>query len=325
MIYSLFRWMTGIAIHWFYSSIQITGRDRIPRRGPVLLTASHHNALVDALIAVWISPRPLRLTAKATLMENSLLAWLLSLVGVVPLRRAADERKTGKKSLDPSRNASSFVKLLDVLEQGGMILIFPEGRSHSEPELAPLKTGVARIALEARAARALSGIQIIPLGINFEDKGNPGTAILAEFGEPLLLDEASSLTVESLTAMITGRLRAVSLKRPSPSLDRDAVKRKGTVRQLTSPLAAWGELTHRYLINIARDFAVSRSRNPDEPAMLTIVYSLTLILLSYVVQFTIVALFAGPLWASVYVATLPLGAYWAAHKAHPRVTSSRAS
>jgi 1-acyl-sn-glycerol-3-phosphate acyltransferase len=316
MIYSVFRWMTGIALHWFYSSIQITGRDRIPQRGPVLLAASHHNALVDALIAVWISPRPLRLTAKATLMENALLAWLLSLVGVVPLRRAADEKKAGKDSLDPSRNASSFVKLLDVLEQGGMILIFPEGRSHSEPELAPLKTGVARIALEAQANRALSGIQIIPLGINFEDKGNPGTAILAEIGEPLMLNEAGAVTVESLTVMITERLRAVSLKRPSPSPDREAVRRKGAIRQLTSPLATWGELTHRYLINIARDIAVGRSRNPDDPAMLTIVYSLALILFSYSVQFTVIALLAGPLWATAFVATLALGAYWAAHKAH---------
>lgn len=316
MIYSVFRWMTGMALHWFYSSIQITGRDRIPQRGPVLLAASHHNALVDTLIAVWISPRPLRLTAKATLMENAFLAWLLSLVGVIPLRRAADEKKAGKDSLDPSRNASSFVKLLDVLEQGGMILIFPEGRSHSEPELAPLKTGVARIALEAQASRALSGIQIIPLGINFENKGNPGTAILAEIGEPLLLNEAGTVTVESLTTMITERLRAVSLKRPIPSPDREAVRRKGAIRQLTSPLAAWGELTHRYLINIARDIAVGRSRSPDDPAMLTIICSLVLILFSYSVQFAVIAFLAGPLWATAFVATLALGAYWAAHRAH---------
>ena len=88
------------------------------------------------------------------------------------------------------------------------------------------------------------------------------------------------------------------------------------MRQLTSPLAAWGELTHRYLINIARDIAVGRSRNPDDPAMLTIIYSLALILFSYSVQFTVIALLAGPLWAMAFVATLALGAYWAAYKAH---------
>ena len=42
---------------------------------------------------------------------------------------------------------------------GGMVLIFPEGKSHSEPALAPLKTGVARIALEARDVRGIRGFK----------------------------------------------------------------------------------------------------------------------------------------------------------------------
>ena len=67
MIYGLLRWFTGIALHWFYSSIQVIGKERIPADGPVIIAASHHNALVDALIAGWIAPRRLTLTAKATL------------------------------------------------------------------------------------------------------------------------------------------------------------------------------------------------------------------------------------------------------------------
>src|SRR5687767_15844746 len=97
MIYRLLRWFTGIALHWFYSSIQVVGRERIPTTGPVLLAASHHNALVDALIAIWLSPRRLTLTAKATLMDNAFLAWLFPIIGVVPLRRASDERKRSTK------------------------------------------------------------------------------------------------------------------------------------------------------------------------------------------------------------------------------------
>lgn len=320
MMYALFRWLTGIALHWFYSSIEVVNKERIPSRGPVLLAASHHNALVDALIAVWISPRPLTLTAKATLMENTLLAWLLSLIGVVPLRRAADEKKKGEV-VDASRNASSFDSLLTVLANGGVILIFPEGKSHSEPELAPLRTGVARIALEAKNVRGIAGLEIVPLGLSFEDKGNPGTTVLAEVGEPLLLDEMGDESVESLTARVAQGLRAVSLKVPGPSPDRDAVRRPGGFRWMTSPIAAWGELTHRYIINFARDTAVSRSRTPDDPAMLTIVFSLVLILASYLIQFTIVALVFSPLWATLFLATLPLSAYWAAFQSHRRATA----
>ena len=319
MIYGLLRWFTGIALHWFYSSIQVTGRERIPRSGAVIIAASHHNALVDALIAGWIAPRRLTLTAKATLMDNMFLRWLFPIIGVVPLRRVSDEKKRQSSgNVDPARNVSAFESILDVLEKGEMILIFPEGISHSNPQLAPLKTGASRIALEARDKRKVRNLQIIPLGLSFEDKGNPGTAVLAEVGEPLLMDSIGNPGVEELTALLSNRLAAVSLKQPDPSPDRDAVKRKGGVHPLASPLGAWGELTHRYIINYARDLAVKRSRNPDDPAMLTIIFALLFILASYAVQFFVVAALLNPWWATLYVATLPLGAYWAAFRNHPR-------
>src|SRR5215213_9654474 len=109
MIYRLLQWLTGIALHWFYSSIQVIGRERIPAKGPVIVAASHHNALVDALIAGWIAPRRLTLTAKATLMDNIFLRWLFPVVGIVPLRRAADELKRQNAGrVDPSRNIGAF-------------------------------------------------------------------------------------------------------------------------------------------------------------------------------------------------------------------------
>jgi glycerol-3-phosphate O-acyltransferase/dihydroxyacetone phosphate acyltransferase len=318
MIYRLLRWFTGIALHWFYSSIQIVGRERIPATGPVIIAASHHNALVDALIAGWITPRKLTITAKATLMDNVFLSWLLPIVGVVPLRRAADEQARNPNGrLDTTRNTQAFERVLNVLQQGEMVLIFPEGKSHSDPKLAPLKTGVARLALAARDTRNIHGLQIIPLGLSFEDKGKPGTAVLAEVGEPVLLDQTGNPGVEGLTSIVAARLAAVSLKRPQPSPDREAVKRAGRVRPLASPLAAWGELTHRYVINYARDLAMARSHTPDDPAMLTIVLALVLILLSYAFQFAILAILLNPVWAALYVATLPLGAYWAAFRHHP--------
>ena len=318
MIYGLLRWFTGIALHWFYSSIEVIGREKIPLTGPVILAASHHNALVDALIAGWISPRRLTLTAKATLMDNIFLRWLFPVVGVVPLRRVSDELKRNAASrVDPSRNVGAFEAILDVLQKGEMILIFPEGISHSNPELAPLKTGASRIALEARDKRHIVNLQMVPLGLSFEEKGNPGTAVLAEVGDPIAMDDIGAIGVDSLTELLSTRLAAVSLKQPNPSPDREAVKRKGGLHPFASPLGAWGELTHRYIINYARDLAVKRSRTPDEPAMLTIIYSLLFILASYAGQFAIVAALLNPWWAALYIATLPLGAYWAAFRNHP--------
>ncbi len=289
MIYGLCRWLTGIALHWFYSSIQVTGRDRVPATGPVLLAASHHNALLDPLIAGWIIPRRLTITAKATLMDNAFLAWLFPAVGIVPLRRAGDERK-GKPDgkVDLARNAGAFKNLLDTLALGRMILIFPEGKSHSEPALAPLKTGIARIALEARDERKISNLQIIPLGLSFEDKGNPGTAVLAEFGEPVLMDEVGPIEVDALTKMVEQRLAAVSLKPMLFPAERISASRKVGMNRLVAAIASWGELTHRYVIDMARDLAVKRSKSPEDPAMLTIIFSLVFILASYAAQFAVV-------------------------------------
>lgn len=319
MIYGLLRWFTGIALHWFYSSIQVAGRERIPSTGPVILAASHHNALVDALIAGWVAPRRVTLTAKATLLENPLIAWLFPLVGIVPLRRAKDElARRGDREPGADRNAGAFDSILQLLQKGEMVLIFPEGISHSDSQLAPLKTGAARLALEARNERNIRNLQIIPLGINFEDKGNPGTAVLVEAGEPIDVDSIGDMSVKELTDMLASRLASVSLKRPQPSPDRESIKRKGEIHPLGSPLGAWGELTHRYIINYARDVALRKSKSPDDPAMNTIVLSLVLILFSYAVQLALVWLLAGPWWAALYVATLPVGAYWAAYKNHPQ-------
>jgi hypothetical protein len=260
-------------------------------------------------------------------MNNAFMRWLFGAVGVVPLRRVSDEiSKSPSGQVSAQRNAASFESILNVLEKQGAVLIFPEGKSHSEPALAPLKTGVSRIALSAMRDRGVENLQIIPLGLSFEDKGTPGTSVLAEIGEPVTAHEIQSHDVDDLTALVAARLAAVSLKSPAPAPDRNIVKHKGDIRPLASPLAAWGELTHRWVINYARDLAVARSRNPDDPAMLTIVFALVLILISYAAQFVIVSFLLSPLWAAAYVATLPLGAYWAAYSGHRgETTSYRAS
>src|SRR5215207_2299723 len=151
IVYRVLRSLGRLALRWFYRDVEVAGIERLPARGPVLLASNHPNALVDALVVGCTLRRPVTLTAKATLLDNPVTRVLLRAAGVVPLRRASDDvTKAGSPGvLDPSRNASAFAAVLDTLEQGGVVLLFPEGKSHSDPELAPLKTGLARIALLA--------------------------------------------------------------------------------------------------------------------------------------------------------------------------------
>lgn len=218
MLYRALRWLSGIALRWFYRDLEISGADRIPRIGPVLLAVNHPNALVDALVAGQLTDRRLLLTAKATLFQHPVLRILFRNVGIVPLRRMSDEAKdrtAGEAvSIDASRNTEAFRAVSGALRDGKAVLIFPEGKSHSEPSLAPLRSGLARMALQARDAGA-RGVRIVPVGLTFERKWRPRTRIVARVADPIDLDEWSAEPpaepVASLTRLVEQRLREATL------------------------------------------------------------------------------------------------------------------
>ena len=218
ILYRVLRAFGRLALRWFYSDIEIVGIDRLPTHGPVLLASNHPNALVDALVIGCTLQRPVTLTAKATLLEHPITRWLLQSVGVVPLRRASDDvSRAAGAPLDPSRNAAAFAAVLDALEAGRVVLLFPEGKSHSEPELAPLKTGLARMALMARDERRIAGLPIIPIGLTFERKWEPRSRVLMHIGTPICIDDVASNAeqVSALTSRVNLGLREVTLNFPS--------------------------------------------------------------------------------------------------------------
>jgi 1-acyl-sn-glycerol-3-phosphate acyltransferase len=322
MIYGILRWITGIAIHWFYSEIRVLGRERIPTNGPLLIAVNHQNALVDSLIVGWVVPRRVAMTAKATLVDNPLIAFLFRVLNVVPLRRVSDEaRKSGGSPIDRSRNREAFREIGKLLDGGGAVLLFPEGKSHNESGLEPLKTGLARLALQARDDHSIKGVQILPVGLIFEAKGTPGTVVGVRVGSAIEMDTWIGTDHTDLTEQIANRLRAVSeeagLPPQQPGVGQPV---RHSLRERLIALAAWwGRLTHRTPVRIARNIAVRRSTNADEPAMLTILFGVGLVLLTYVVQITIVGAIAHSiLIGSIYLLGLLAGAYWAAFERHPR-------
>jgi hypothetical protein len=186
----------------------------------VLLASNHPNALVDALVITCTLRRPVTLTAKATLLENPITRALLRAAGVVPLRRATDDaiRNGATGEVDPARNAGAFTAVLDALEAGGVVLLFPEGKSHSDPNLAPLKTGLARIALMARAERGIDSLPIVPIGLTFERKWDPRSRVVMAIGTPIVLEQHGPNANDDATTL-TGRidvgLRNVTLNFPT--------------------------------------------------------------------------------------------------------------
>jgi 1-acyl-sn-glycerol-3-phosphate acyltransferase len=278
VLYGVLRFLAGVALRWYYRELEVVGAERIPREGPLLVAGNHPNALVDALVLGRVVPRRLLLTAKATLFESPLAAAILRRAGVVPLRRAADEAgRDPAAPPDPRRNAEAFAAVQDALVRGGAVLLFPEGRSHDEPRLSPLRTGLARIALEARDARGVRGLAILPVGLTFEDKAAPRSRVLVEVGEPLALDAwrpAAGATpgaseVEALTREVDRRLREVTLNFESAvaaqrviALGRILAAVLGEPRSLGAPHPPLGRVA-----TLARRMeAARRSLEPGPPA-----------------------------------------------------------
>lgn len=310
MIYAMLRWIGNIAIHWFYSDIQVVNGDRVPRTGPLLVAVNHQNALVDAIMAGWVVPRRLTITAKSTLVNNVFGVALFKAVGAVPLARSSDHRERGSPAAAQSKNIDAFRRIIDRLAEGGAVLIFPEGKSHNEPRVAPLKSGLARIALRARE-RGVHGIHIVSIGLTFEDKGRPGTVAVAQVGEVIAVDEWRGNGASELTRDVEARLRAVSLTAdviaPPPGMQPSMLVRAA---------AWWGRVNHRIPIQLARSLAEARSQDEGEPAMLTMVYGLAFTLIAYVVQTALVWALLGGWLAVGYLMSLPVGAYWSAYAAH---------
>lgn len=211
-----YRLLTGIArlaVRWYYRAVEFDGAERIPLTGPTLLVVNHPNELMDAIFAGLVAPRQLTFTGKATLFEHPIANAFLRHLRVVPLRRSQDERgSVAATPLDAARNTDAFTAIHAVLAAGQMVLIFPEGRSWDEPRLAPIRTGAARMALSARNA-GVSGVTIVPIGINYERKDGLRSRVLVEVGDPIVLDalSADSAQVDALTTEISRRLHAVTL------------------------------------------------------------------------------------------------------------------
>jgi glycerol-3-phosphate O-acyltransferase / dihydroxyacetone phosphate acyltransferase len=99
---------------------------------------------------------------------------------------------------DPARTAALFAETTRTLHGGGAILIFPEGRTQPEPVLLELRTGAARMLLEAEAGGGTPlGVTLLPVGLVYHDPGTfrAGRA-LALVGEPVSTAECVALARE---------------------------------------------------------------------------------------------------------------------------------
>lgn len=184
MLYSLIQKISVLAIKLFFNQISIQNKQIVPNTSPIIFVANHPNFFMDPLIIGSYCPRQLYFFAKSTLFNSPLKKRILTRLNLVPVYRKTDDKE------NMGGNVNSFNKGYKILENNGAFLIFPEGISVGKRVLEKLKTGAARIGLEAELKNDFDlNIVIIPIGLSYSDQVRFRSNIMIRFGSPIELSK----------------------------------------------------------------------------------------------------------------------------------------
>lgn len=130
-----------------FTDWQVAGMENIPAVGPVLVVANHHDLIDPSVLAASLPPRTIFM-AKRELFKG-LKGYFVRTFGAFPINR-------GKVDREALRQAGQ------VLEQGMMLVMFPEGTRNSGYRLQPVLPGAALIAIQNR-------VPLLPVGITYTE------------------------------------------------------------------------------------------------------------------------------------------------------------
>jgi 1-acyl-sn-glycerol-3-phosphate acyltransferase len=206
LTHALVRW---IVHHLFRTRVE--GVANIPP--PPFIIASNHQAWFDTAF-LWAAfpkvPMIYTMARRDTVFNRRWKRWLAPKFGVFPIQPALGE-------LD-ERGVHTVYQLLD---RGGVVLIFPEGRYSRGRALRPLKKGVAHFALQA-------GVPIVPVALEGVDRLRLFGHITISIGPPIRPDPPAWWDANRRVQRMLERIRTSILR----AFGRDRVRRPGWVRGL---------------------------------------------------------------------------------------------
>ncbi len=159
--------------------LNIINRERLPTQGPMVI-AANHNSHLDTLVLLSLFPlamvhkvRPV--AAADYFLANKFMAWLsLKVLGIIPIHR----------SPNPAERHSVFDQCHKALQNGDILLIFPEG-SRGKPEvMSEIKKGIYHL------VKSHSDCPVLPVVMRGLGLSLPkGTAMLVPFNCDVVLGE----------------------------------------------------------------------------------------------------------------------------------------
>ncbi len=160
----------------YFRSITITGQDKLPKTGPVVVAPTHRSRW-DALLVPYAAGR-LATGQDLHYMVTSdemggLQGWFIRQLGGFPV--------------NPQQPAIASLRLgREILQQGKRLVIFPEGGIFRDGQVHPIKPGLARLAMQAERSQPGLGINVIPMSLRYGTQNlRWGCGVSIHIGDPL--------------------------------------------------------------------------------------------------------------------------------------------
>lgn len=164
----------GVLTGW-----KVTGRGQVPRAGG-LIVASNHVSFWDPPLLGAALPREIHFLAKEELFRPPLFGALIRAYNAIPIRRGVAD-------------LSGMARAIEVLRQGGALLMFPEGSRMRDGRLHPARPGVGMLAVNA-------DVPILPVFITGSQSPGKwlyrGARVRLSFGTPRTWKELAGPDVD---------------------------------------------------------------------------------------------------------------------------------
>ncbi len=208
MFYRFVKGVIGFALGLFYRLQIVRATDDLS--GPIMFVGNHPNSIMDPAMVFGTTPRQVTFLAREPLFRVPVFGAILRGLGALPVYRKQDHPN------QMAKNEGTLDAAAAALQEGRAITIFPEGKSHSEPQMTEIKTGAARIAF--RAAKAGAKLRIVPIGLTYQQKTRFRSRVRVEVGKPIEVTNPGAIEgdaevewVKSLTTQVADGMRDVTM------------------------------------------------------------------------------------------------------------------
>ncbi len=178
-----------------FSGLTVTGMERVPTSGPLIIVANHQSNIDPPLIGA-IFPRRVWFLAKEGIFRNPVANWFLRSWGAFPLRRGETDVR-------------AIRWVMDKLSQGEVVMLFPEG-TRNPGAMRGAHPGISQLGLKMN-------VPLVPIGITGTERFNSVTRVFSltgtlriTVGEPFTLPPSKGRQtpqqLESLTNTIMAHI-----------------------------------------------------------------------------------------------------------------------